>query len=178
MLLGITRPGWGCESLLGHHEQLRSSHRGILCSWVEISLFPNSGKHAAWDPEKGPDWRIWPTRKPVSGEFPVFSLWIRKFGKRDGFAIDCTHRHSVCCCRDFPRALGHSLRNLRDSAGSWPLSFGVSEPETAGSAPKKRRHPRLSLLPSWAVRIRPRILGIEVQKALLILPIQGEVRAL
>ena len=22
MLLGITRPGWGCESLPGHHEQL------------------------------------------------------------------------------------------------------------------------------------------------------------
>ncbi len=46
----------------------------IPCSWAETSLFLNSGKRAAWDPEKGPDWRIWPSRKPVSGEFPVFSL--------------------------------------------------------------------------------------------------------
>ncbi len=42
-------------------------------------------------------------------------------------------RHSVCCCRDFPRALGHSLRKPRDSAGSWQRLPSASEPETAGS---------------------------------------------
>ncbi len=69
-------------------------------------------------------------------------------------------RHLVCGCRDFPPGLGHSLRNPRDSAGSWPLSFGASEPETAGSAPKECRDPRLSLSPSWAVRIRFRFASV------------------
>ena len=78
---------------------------------------------------------------------------------RDEFATDCTLRHSVCGCRDFLAALGHSPRNPRDSAASWLLGFGASEPETAGSARKKRRHSRLSLLVSWAVRIRSRFLS-------------------
>ena len=65
-------------------------------------------------------------------------------------------RHSVRSCRDFPLARPHSLRNLRDSAGSWPSSPRVSEPETTGPGPGRRRGPRLSLLPSWAVRFRSR----------------------
>ncbi len=76
--------------------------------------------------------------------------------RRDEFAPDCPHRHTVCRCGDFPRALGHSLRNPRDSAGSWPSNPRVSEPETSGSGPGRHRIPRLSLLPSWAVRIRSR----------------------
>ena len=46
------------------------------------------------------------------------------------------------------------MRNPRDSAGSWPSSPRVSEPETAGFGPGRRRGPCLSLLPSWAVRFR------------------------
>jgi hypothetical protein len=38
-----------------------------------------------------------------------------------------------------PRSLRHSLRNLRDSAGSWPSIPGVSGRETAGSGPGERR---------------------------------------
>ncbi len=44
--------------------------------------------------------------------------------------------------------------NSRESAGFWPSSPGVSEPETAGSGPRSRRSPCFSLLPSWAVRFR------------------------
>ncbi len=75
---------------------------------------------------------------------------------RDEFAPDCAHRHSVCGCGDFPTAVGNSPKNLRDSAGSWPSSSGVSEPETAGSGSGRRHGPCLSLLPSWAVRFRRR----------------------
>ncbi len=63
-------------------------------------------------------------------------------------------RHPVCCCRDFEPAFRNSPRNSRDSAGFWPSSPGVSEPETAGSGPRSRRSPCFSLLPSWAVRFR------------------------
>ena len=65
-------------------------------------------------------------------------------------------RHSVCCCRDFPRASRSNPRNSRDSAGFWPSIPGVSEPETAGCGPRSGRSPCFSLLPSWAVRFRSR----------------------
>jgi hypothetical protein len=74
---------------------------------------------------------------------------------RDEFAPDCLHRHLVCGCRDFPIVLRHDLRNLRDSAGSWPSDpGGVSEPETAGSGAGMRCGPCSSLLATRAVRIR------------------------
>ncbi len=75
---------------------------------------------------------------------------------RDEFATDCTLRHSVCCCRDFPHASRYSLRHSRDSAGFWRSGSRASEPETAGSGPRRRSSPRFSLLASWAVRIRSR----------------------
>jgi len=92
---------------------------------------------------------------------------------RFGFALDSPHRrpgsveqycefesyslrHPVCCCRDFAPASRNSPRNSRDSAGFWPSSPGVSEPETAGSGPRSGRSPCFSLLPSWAVRFRSR----------------------
>ncbi len=51
---------------------------------------------------------------------------------RDEFAIDSTHRHLVCACRNFPRTPRYSLRNLRDSAGSWRSGLRASGPETGG----------------------------------------------
>jgi hypothetical protein len=75
---------------------------------------------------------------------------------RDEFATDWAHRHLVRACRDFPRALRQSPRKPRDSAGSWRSSPGGSEPETADFGPGRRRGPRSSLLPSWAVRFRLR----------------------
>ena len=75
---------------------------------------------------------------------------------RDEFATDCPHRHLVCGCGDFARALGHSLRNPRDSAGSWRSGARATEPETAGSRHRRRGSPWFSLLASWAVRIRSR----------------------
>ncbi len=65
-------------------------------------------------------------------------------------------RHPVCCRRDFPRALRHSLRNLRDSAGSWLHGPRGSEPETEGSGPGRRRGLDSSLLASRPVRFRRR----------------------
>ena len=70
-------------------------------------------------------------------------------------------RHSVCAWGDFPRALRHSLRNLRDSAGSWPPDPHVSEPEIAGPGPGRRGVPSSSLLPSQAVRFRSRFVHRE-----------------
>ncbi len=72
-------------------------------------------------------------------------------------------RHPVCCCRDFAPASRNSPRNSRDSAGFWPSSPGVSEPETAGSGPRSGRSPCFSLLPSWAVRFRSRFASAKAE---------------
>ena len=74
--------------------------------------------------------------------FPCIFSVDQGLQSRDEFAIDCTHRHSVRDCGDFPGALGHSLRKLRDSAGSWPISPRGSEPEMAGSGRRRRSSPR------------------------------------
>jgi hypothetical protein len=42
----------------------------------------------------------------------------------------------------------------RDSAGFWQRLPSAPEPETAGFGPGSRRRSNLSLLVSWAVRIR------------------------
>jgi hypothetical protein len=126
------------------------------CSLVGNSLFPKSGNTPGGTPKSDQMTEAASPGSPDFGVFPYIFPANQGFRLRDEFATDCTHRHLVCGCGDFPRALGHSLRNPRDSAGSWPPSPRVSEPETAGSGPRRRSSPRFSLLASWAVRIRSR----------------------
>jgi hypothetical protein len=124
------------------------------CSLVENSLFPKSGNTQVGAPKSDPITEAASLGPPEIGVFPCILPANQGSAPRDEFATDCTHRHLVCRCGDFPRALGHSLRNPRDAAGSWPPGPRVSEPETSGSGPGRHRIPRLSLLPSWAVRFR------------------------
>jgi hypothetical protein len=60
----------------------------------------------------------------------------------------------ACGCRDFPRIFRCDSKKSRDSAGFWRTGYRVSEPETAGSRPRRHNSPRFSLMASWAVRIR------------------------
>jgi hypothetical protein len=135
--------GWQRSSL----SALRGGRPGgNPCSLAEISLFLITGNLSLWlgkglgisalDPPGGSSFEGFPCIFPVD----------QGNVSRDEFAPDCLHRHLVCRCRDFPRALRNCLRNLRDSAGSWPLGPGRSEPETAGSGPGIQRGPCLSLL--------------------------------
>ncbi len=136
------------------------------CQLPRIDLFPGSerayslgvrtGKLSLWLRQGWGILDLMPPGESDCGGFPCIFPADQGSRPRDEFAPDSPHRHSVCCCRDFPRALGHSPRNSRDSAGFCAFDSGASEPETAGSEPKRGRHPRLSLLPSWAVRIRSR----------------------
>jgi len=130
------------------------SNHGNPCSLVGNSLFPKSGNTPGRAPKSDQITEAASPGSPDFGVFPCIFPANQGFAPRDEFARDCPHRHSVCRCGDFPRALGHSLRNPRDSAGSWSPSPRVSEPETSDSGPGRHRIPRLSLLPSWAVRFR------------------------
>jgi hypothetical protein len=85
-------------------------------------------------------------------EIPCIFPGDQGIGRRDEFAPDCPHRHPVCRCRDFPRTSKYSPRNSREFAGFWPMCPCESEPETAHSGLKGGRVPRISLLPSAAVR--------------------------
>ena len=88
------------------------------------------------------------------GEIPCIFPVDQGYGLRDGFATDWFHRHLVCGCRDFAPATRDHPRNSRVFAGSWQRGVSESEPETASSAPIAGSWSRLSLLPSWAVRLR------------------------
>jgi hypothetical protein len=123
---------------------------------LEIPCSPSLGKSPGKTREGA---RIEGSRhaqKPGFAQFPRTFPVDQGFRPRDGFALACTHRHSVCGCGECPRALRHSLRDLRDSAGSWRSSPRCSEPETAGSGPGRRRCPCLSLSASRPVRFRRR----------------------
>ena len=84
---------------------------------------PERRELAGEDVEQGPDRRRWSRPEAEFGRFPCIYPVDQGFRPRDEFAIDCTHRHSVCCCRDFPRASRVSPRKSRDSAGFWPIGF-------------------------------------------------------
>ena len=101
---------------------------------VEInSLFLITG-NLSLRPRKGFEISALDPPEEVSfDEFPCIFPADQGIDSRDEFALDSFHRHSVSRCRDFARTLGNSPRKLRDSAGSWPSSPRVSEPETAGS---------------------------------------------
>ena len=98
------------------------------------------------------------------GDFPVFSVRIRELSPRDGFATDCFLRHPVCGCRDSAPANRDHPRNSRAFAGCWERGTAGSEPETASSGPMAGSWPRLSLLPSLAVRFRPRCASAKAEK--------------
>ncbi len=102
--------------------------------------------------------------KPGLGQFRCTFPVDQGFRSRDEFAIDCAHRHSVCGCGDFRRALPQSLRILRDSAGSWRLSQIGSEPETAASGRVPGGGPRSSLLAVRPVRFRSRFAYQELRR--------------
>jgi hypothetical protein len=93
------------------------------------------------------------TRKPAPGRFPVLSLQIRDFDRRDGFARDCTHRHSVRGCGDCAPGFCHRPRNTRAFAGSRERDAAESEPEMASSGPMATSWSRGSLLRDSAVPI-------------------------
>jgi hypothetical protein len=130
------------------------SNPGNPCSVVRNSLFPQLGNTPGGAPKGDPFTEAASPGPPDSGVFPCIFPANQGSAPRDEFATDCTLRHSVCWCRDFPRAPRSNPRNSRDSAGFWRSGSDESEPETAGSGPRMRSSPRFSLLPSWAVRIR------------------------
>jgi hypothetical protein len=81
------------------------------CSLVGNSLFPKSGNTPGGAPKSDPITEAASPGSPDFGVFPCIFPANQGFAPRDEFATDCTLRHSVCRCGDFPRALGHSLRN-------------------------------------------------------------------
>ena len=83
----------------------------------------------------------------------------------DGFALDCTHRHSVCGCRDHAPATPDQPRNSRAFAGSCERDAAESGPETARFGSIARHWARSSLLPSLAVPIRFRFAALHSQMA-------------
>ncbi len=126
----------------------------IPAQLVGNSLFPKSGNTLGGTPKSDQITEAVSPGSPNFGVFPCIFPANQGFRSRDEFATDCTHRQSVWGCRDFPRESRSSPRNSRDSAGFWRSGSDESEPETAGSRPRRRNSPRFSLLPSWAVRIR------------------------
>ena len=134
-----------------------------LVSTARISLFfeTNSllliaGNLSLWQRKSRGILDLIATVEPHIGKFPCIFPIDQGNTRRDEFAPDCPHRHRVCWCGDFPRTPANNLRKHRNSAGAWLLGLGQPGPETAGSGSRKRRHARLSLLPSWAVPIRLR----------------------
>ena len=130
------------------------SNHGNPCSSVKNSLFPKAGNTPGGTPKSNPITEAASPGPPDFGVFPCIFPANQGSAPRDEFATDCTHRHSVCCCRDYPPSSKIRSGNSRDSAGFWRSGSRASEPETAGSGPRMRSSPRFSLLPSWAVRIR------------------------
>jgi hypothetical protein len=101
MRLGITRPSRGRDSPRDHHEAAFAVRiAGFPARRQKFPCCRIQGNTPRRTPRRGRTGESGPTRKPVPGEFPVFSLWIRDFGQRDGFAIDGTHRHSIRGCGD------------------------------------------------------------------------------
>ena len=121
---------------------------GNPCSLAEISLFPNAGNSPARTSSRGRIGDAGLARKPEFGRFPCIYPVDQGFRPRDEFAIDCTHRHSVRgvgdCATKTPGGGGSS----REFAGFWGEGVGGTEPEIAGSGPRRHRSPCFSLLPS------------------------------
>jgi hypothetical protein len=130
------------------------SDHGNPCSLVGNSLFLKSGNTPGGAPKSDQITEAASPGSPDFGVFPCIFPANQGFASGDEFATDCPHRHLVSGCRDFPPSSRNRSRNSRDSAGFWRSGSSASEPETAGSGPRRRSSPRFSLLPSWAVRIR------------------------
>jgi hypothetical protein len=146
-----------CQLPSGFFRGQFKSQQSLLAR--DISLFMQIGNTPGFPLKSG---RITSAGPNGVARLRCISLYFPcKSGKcaRDEFAADCTHRHSVCCRRDFLHIFRSSLENSRDSAGFWRMGYRVSEPETAGSEPQGRSSPRFSLLPSWAVQVRFRLFG-------------------
>ena len=86
-------------------------------------------------------------------DFPVFSLQIRDLRLETG-SLQTVPTATQS-------AAAETLRSQRGASQKIPRFRGVladrlraTEPETEGSGHSGRCHPRFSLLPSWAVRIR------------------------
>ncbi len=94
--------------------------------------------------------------KAEFAELPCIFPADQGLRRGDEFAPDSSHRQVVCSCRDCAPASRNSPRSSRDSAGFWQGLPSGSEPETAGSGPRRCRRPSFSLLPTRAVRIRSR----------------------
>jgi hypothetical protein len=137
------------------------SNHGNPCSLVGNSLFPKSGNTPGGAPKSDQITEAASPGSPDFGVFPCIFPANQGFAPRDEFATDCTLRHPVCCCRDFPPSSRNRSRNSRDSAGFWRSGASASEPETAASEPRGRSSPRFSLLASWAVRIRFRFASVK-----------------
>ncbi len=95
MLLGITRPGWGCESLLGHHEQL--SEFASRDSLLVGRNFPvsESRETRRIGPREGVGLKNLAHPEAGFGRIPCIFPVDQGFRSRDGFAIDCALRHSL-----------------------------------------------------------------------------------
>ena len=97
------------------------------------------------------------------GEIPCIFPVDQGYGLRDEFATDWFHRHVVRPRRDSAPESRNSPGNSRDSAGFWQGLVSASEPETAGSGPRRCRRPCFSLLPSRAVRFRCRFASAQIE---------------
>jgi hypothetical protein len=115
---------------------------------------PELREHPGMTPRSGRIGTSDPVEKSGSRRIPCIFPVDQRIGSRDEFAPDCLHRHSVCGSRRLPVCIEGSAENFPRFRGPWPFRSGGSEPETAGSDRGRRRLRRLSLLASWAVRIR------------------------
>ncbi len=135
-----------CQLLFGSFRDRFQSRQSLLVSgkFPVPEIREHAGKHV----EKV---RIGDASLAGSPAIRVISLYLPSesgIWPGDEFATDCTLRQLVCCCRDFAPSSRNRSRNCRDSAGFWRSGSDLSEPETAGSRPRRRSSPRFSLLPS------------------------------
>jgi hypothetical protein len=117
-------------SLAGISVLVETSSLFLMTGNVSLRLRKGFGI-SALDPRGGSSFEGFPCIFPVD----------QGSDSRDEFAIDSTHRHLVCCCRDSAPPRRHIPRTLRDSTGSWARRVRETEPETGGFGPGRRPAP-------------------------------------
>ncbi len=93
---------WRAVSLAGISQLVEMSSLFLITGNLSLRLRKGFGI-SALNPPGGSSFEGFPCIFPVD----------QGSDSRDEFAPDCLHRHSVCCCGDFPHLLRHSLGILR-----------------------------------------------------------------
>ena len=97
--------------------------------------------------------------RPELEETPCTFLADQGIRRRDEFAVDSTHRHPGCGCRDFPPGSEGGSGKAREFAGCWRLRSFDTEAETRLSRGDSSRLVRLSLQSISVVRIGDAVYG-------------------